>query len=100
LGAFERSPGVVGSPDSFPSKLESSQVLAVNNADASEITRLLTALADQLVAGDLSKLDVNSEEYWRTWERIFEASRDTLVGLSKKVTLTIKTPFIDTNIKF
>ena len=93
--------GLVGSyPYTFPTDLKNFQVLELNGADASEIMRLLTDLADKLVAGDLTKLNPNSENYWRAWQRSFEGVCNTLVGLSKKVTLKIKTLFFETEIKF
>ncbi len=85
-------------PETFPDDLKNFCVLKLNGADASEIMRLLTELADQLVAGNLDELDPQSEEYWRTWQSSFEAIRDTLVGFSKKVNLRIKTSFFEVEI--
>jgi len=88
--------GLLDTPGSvLPAKLENSEVLELNNLDAAEITRLLSALADKLVAGDVSKLNVNSEDYWRGWQRAYEDIRGTILGLSKKVTLKIKTSFFE-----
>jgi hypothetical protein len=91
---------IVGSPDTFPANLDRFQIrLELNKATASEITSLLTGVADQLIAGDLGKLSVNSEDYWRAWRQSFEAVRGTLVGLSQAFTVTFKTPFFDVQLK-
>lgn len=85
-------------PESFPADLEGF-LLEFNNADASEIMRVLNALADQLVVSGLPP-DSQSPDYGRTWQRNFEVIRNTLVGLSKNITLKIKTPFLEAETKF
>ncbi len=83
-------------PETFPERLDSYYVVALNGSGAAESMVILNKLADQLVAGDIRKLDPASESYWRGWQKSFEAVRTQLVGFSKKVNVTFKTAFFST----
>ena len=93
-------PSILRSPETFPNELKNFQVIDLNNATASEVIRLLNDLADKLVASDISEIDPHSEEYWREWQRSFEAVKNTIITLSKKITLKIKTGFFEADIIF
>lgn len=87
---------VASYPQTFPDSLGKFQVLKLNGLDASETMRLLTDLTDQLVLTGLRELDSNSEDFWRT---LFEATRNVLVGFTSKITVRIKAPGIEAEIK-
>ena len=87
-------------PETFPNELKNFQVIDLNNVTASEVIRLLNDLADKLMTSDISEIDPYSEEYWRKWQRSFEAAKNTIITLSKKVTLKIKTVFFEVDIIF
>lgn len=87
-------------PDTFPEGLKNFQVLELNGSSASESMRVLNKLADQLVARNLDELNPASEDYWRRWQKSYLAIRDTVVVLSEKVTLKIKTSFFEVDIAF
>ena len=79
-------------PETF-TELKNYSVIELNNMNASEITPILNNLADQLVTEGLGNLDPKSEKYWRTLQRSFEATRDVIVGFTKKVKFRINTTF-------
>jgi hypothetical protein len=56
-------------------------------------TALLTKLADQLLGQGLRQEDLDSEAYWRAWQRSFEAMGGTLASFMKKVKFTLNTHF-------
>ena len=84
-------------PETFED-IENYSVLQLNEADASEITEILTELGDQLIVGSLLETNPNSEDFWRIWQQSFEDLRDNLVGFSKKIRLKIKTSFFEIEI--
>jgi hypothetical protein len=47
--------------------------LELNGVPAKDITALLTKLADQLIVQGLRQKDLDSEAYWQSWQRSFEA---------------------------
>jgi hypothetical protein len=81
----------------FPTSPKNIAYLELNNKGAAEITKLLTQAADAIVSGNISKLNVGSETYWRGMQGAFEAIQSFLSQLTVK--FTIKTPFVDTEIK-
>ena len=100
-----RYPGTAlptGYPNTFPSiaNLGNHYILALGGASASDTARLLDSLADQLITSDVSKVQLDSDEYWRAWERTYRTVRDQLVGLFDKVTVTFDTGVVKTEIKF
>ena len=84
-------------PESFL-KPENYYLLELGDASASEITELLTELTNQIFTDRLSELEPKSEGFWRGLQRCFEASRDSIVGFSKKIKLTINTVFFTVEI--
>lgn len=87
---------LVSYPQTFPDSLNKFQVIKLNGADASETMRLLADLADQLRFTGLRDLDSESEDFWRT---LFVTTRDILVGFTDKITVKIKAPGIEAEIK-
>lgn len=84
-------------PESF-FELKNVSVVELSELDASEITTVLASLADRILIEGLDGTDADSEDFWRGWQRSFESIRDNLVGLSKKVKLTINTTFFKVEI--
>ena len=90
--------GLGNDPSSFlPTKLEHYYYVSLNNKSADEIMQLLTRVADKITSNHLSELNTGSEDYWSGWQRAFEAVRDFLSN--RQVTVTIKTPVSDIQIK-
>lgn len=54
--------GYRGDPDSI-NELNNFTVLVLNNANSSEIMRILNDLADQLLKKEISKINISSESY-------------------------------------
>lgn len=73
-------------------------VLELNQANAKDITALLTKLADQLLVQGLRQTDLDSEQYWRAWQRTFEGTKSSLAKITKKVRLTVDTKFFKVEI--
>ena len=67
--------------------------LELNGVPARDITALLTKLADQLLVQGLRQEDLDSEAYWRAWQRSFEAMGGTVASFMKKVKFTLNTHF-------
>src|SRR5271166_2120555 len=86
-------------PEAFPDNLKNFSVIELNGADTHEIMTLLNQVGFQLLTRGTVHIDPRSEGFWRAWQRAFEATRGTLVGFSKKVTVRIKTGFFETEIK-
>jgi hypothetical protein len=68
-------------------------ILTLNGADSTEITALLTTLADQLLVQNLDQTKLGSKEWWGRWLRSFRTIRGSLADFMKKVTFTIDTKF-------
>jgi len=86
-------------PASFPAEPSAFAVIGLAGRDASDITRLLTSLADQLVLNKIRTRDVQKEEWWRSWERSYETWRASIVDTAKGLTFKIKTPFFEVEAK-
>jgi hypothetical protein len=67
--------------------------LELNEVPARDITALLTTLADQLLVQGLRQADLDSEAYWRAWQRSFEAIGSAFASFMTKVKFTINTAF-------
>jgi hypothetical protein len=90
--------GLINDSSTFlPKKLQNYYIVSLNNRSADEIMQLLTRIADNIVANRLSELNTTSPDYWRGWQRAFEAFRDFLSN--RQMTVTIKTPVSDIQIK-
>jgi len=72
-------------------------IVSLNNKRSDEIIELLTRVADKIVANRISDLNTTSPDYWTGWQRAFEAIRDFLS--SRQMTVTIKTPVSDIQVK-
>jgi hypothetical protein len=68
-------------------------ILELNGVPSNDITGLLTKVADQLLVQGLRQAELDSEAYWRAWQRSFEAVGDALAGFMKRVKFTINTHF-------
>ena len=79
-------------PDTFR-KPDNFYVLALDGLEASEATTLLTELAERIVEERLEETNPASEDFWRTWQRSFEALRSTLVGFSNRIRVSFNTQF-------
>lgn len=88
-------------PLTFPSmdSLKNRAVLSLNGASAADTTRILSKLADELVEDKLSRVPIDSREFWSTWQRVYEAVRDEITGLVSRVTVTFDTGFFKTEVK-
>jgi hypothetical protein len=83
-------------PETFPtseSDLGNHFVLSLNAMPAVDTMRLLDSLADQVVTKDLSKIEVDSREYWSAWQSAYESIRDGVTGLLSGVTVSFDTGF-------
>lgn len=90
--------GLLNDSSSFlPTKLKSYYIVSLNNKGADEVMQLLTRIADKITADRLPDLNSNSEDYWRGWQRTFEAIRDFLSN--RQITVSIKTPLSDVQFK-
>jgi hypothetical protein len=90
--------GLINDPSTFlPTKLNGYYVVSLNNKTAEEIMQLLSRIADKITADHLSDLNSSSEDYWRSWQRAFEAIRDFLS--SRQMSVSFKTPFSEVTIK-
>jgi hypothetical protein len=90
--------GLINDSSTFlPTKLKSYYVVSLNNKSADEVMQLLTRIADKITANRLSDLNSSSEDYWRSWQRAFEAIRDFLSN--RQMTVSIKTPLAEVEIK-
>jgi hypothetical protein len=87
-----KEPGTI-----LPVSLKNYEILELNNNSPDQIGQLITGIADQLTTGDVSHLNEKSEPYWRTWQRAFESVRDMITSM--KISLKIKTPFFETEVK-
>jgi hypothetical protein len=74
-------------------------VLKLNDASSSDVTALLNKLSNQLVVTGLNQTTLDSEQYWRAWQRNFEEIRKGAAGFIRRVTLTIDTKFFKIEIK-
>jgi hypothetical protein len=74
-------------------------ILTLNGADSTEITTLLTTLADQLLVQNLDQAKLGSKEWWRRWQRSFRAIRGNLMNFMTKVSFTIDTKFFKVELK-
>jgi len=92
-----RYPGqaITGRPATFASDFGNHFILSLNRISADDTTRLLKAVADQLVGGDLNGLDTQSKEYLEVWKRAFQG---LLVGGLSEVSLTLDTGLSSTAI--
>ncbi len=79
-------------PNTF-NELKNYSILELNTATASEITSLLTNLADQLLINGLPDTNPKTENFWRTFQKSYETARDKIVSFSKGISLTINTSF-------
>jgi len=79
-------------PESF-FELTNYSVIELNGLAADEITDLLTTLADRILLEEIISTDPESENFWRRWQQSFEYVRDNMVGLAKKLKMSIKTTF-------
>jgi hypothetical protein len=73
-------------------------VLELNSLPSTEIGILLTKLADQLLVQGLQQEALDSEAYWRGWQRSFEKIYDAAVGALKQVKITIDAKFVKAEI--
>jgi len=80
-------------------QLENYYVIELNGLDAVEITQLLSELADKILLEDFENIDSNSDEYWRSWQHSFELLRDTILGFSQKIKISINTTFFNVEIE-
>lgn len=74
-------------------------VLKLNNTTSSDVTAFLNKLSDQLLVTGLNQTTLDSEQYWRAWQRSFEGLKGSALGFMKRVTLTIDTKFFKIEIK-
>jgi hypothetical protein len=65
--------------------------LKLYGTDADDITILLAKLADQLVVEGLQQTAIDSEAYWRAWERSVEKVLALLAEISKHVEVSLDT---------
>lgn len=90
--------GLTSDPSSFlPTPLKSYYTVSLNNKSADEIIQLLTSVADKITADRLSELNSSSKSWWSGWQQTFEGIRGFLS--SRQMTVDIKTPFSDLEIK-
>jgi len=90
--------GLINDSSTFlPTQLQHYYTLSLNNRSADEVMQLLTRLADEIVANRLPDLNPDSQDYWRGWQRAFEAIRDFLSN--RQMTVTIKTPLSEIQLK-
>ena len=90
--------GLMSDPSSFlPAPLKSYYTVSLNNKSADEIMQLLTRIADKVTADRLADLDSSSTGWWSGWQRSFEGIRGFLSN--RQMTVSIKTPFSDVQIK-
>ena len=81
----------------LPTPLKSYYTVSLNNKSADEIMQLLTRIADKVTADRLADLDSSSTGWWSGWQRSFEGIRGFLSN--RQMTVSIKTPFSDVQIK-
>ena len=67
--------------------------ISLAGADAMLSIRLLTFLSDQIVATGLQQQQLDSEQYWRSWEHTGLTLIDHFGKLFSKLTVTINTVF-------
>ena len=83
-------------PETFPDSLNNFQVLKLNGLDASETIRLLVNLADKLINTDFDELESDSPGFWKS---LYDTSRNVILGFADKITVTIKAPGVDVEVK-
>jgi len=86
-------------PDLDEPALNHYVILKLNGLNAPDTTSLLTKLADQLLIQGLQQADLDSERWWRAWQRSFEVTRTKLAAFTKKVRVSIHTKFCDAEIE-
>jgi hypothetical protein len=87
-------------PKTFPTQLGNHVLLSLNGSSTRDTSRLLGALADQLITSDLSHLKVDSDEYWSSLQHSYVAVRDNFLGMLSKVTVSFDAGPVKTEIKF
>jgi hypothetical protein len=78
---------------------ENYSIVELNNLSADEITSVLNKIADQLLTEDISSINTESEDFWRSLQNTYEAIRDNLVSFSKKISISINTSFFKVELK-
>lgn len=85
-------------PDTF-NRPENFYVFELNGLEASEITEVLSRLADQVVAQKIRETEPGSEDFWSKWQQAFAAVQGHLSGLSRRVRVSIQTSFFSVEIE-
>lgn len=85
-------------PDTF-NRPENFYVFELNGLEASEITEVLSRLADQVVAQKIRETEPGSEDFWGKWQKAFEAVQGHLSDLSRRVRVSIQTSFFSVEIE-
>ena len=67
--------------------------VSLHNLDARSIRRLLDLLIDQIVAERLDQIQIDSEHYWRQWERIWRGMLTQFIGSVDKLTVAFDVKF-------
>src|SRR5262249_40415115 len=90
--------GLINDSSTFlPTRLKSYYIVSLNNRSADEVMQLLTRVADKISANRIAELNSTSKDWYLSLQRAFEAVRDFLVG--RQITIAIKTPFSEVQIK-
>ena len=59
--------------------LKNYSLVELNSLSAEEITSVLNNIADQLLTADISRIKVDTEDYWLSWQNVYKTIRDNLV---------------------
>jgi len=73
--------------------------LALNGRLPAEITKVLSAFADELVIQGVPKTPADTEVFWRSLQASFEALQGKLGAFLARVTFSINTPWFKVEIK-
>ena len=74
-------------------------VVSLNELKPDEVTAVLNGLVQHIIDEKFDEIDPRSEEFWRAWERSFEAVRSSLFAFTGNVRFTIRTPFFNVELK-
>jgi hypothetical protein len=74
-------------------------VITLANADATEMTVLLTTLADQLLIEGLNQEAIDSKQYWQSWWRSLRNTWRPIGTLAEKLAVTIDTRIFKAELK-
>ena len=79
--------------------LENKVVLRLANADAVEITELLTELTNQLLVEGLDQKAIDTEQYWQSWLRGLRTVSRPVTAFIERISITVDTKFVKAELK-